>query len=60
MVLLNPLKITLPFSGKTQIKPAETTITGCKSSDLGGFEDKYFPRPFGISISKYFLSREKE
>lgn len=60
MVLLNPLKITLPFSQKTQIKLADTTITGCKSSDLGEFEDKYFPRPLGITISKYFLSREKE
>jgi len=60
MVLLNPLKITYLFSQKTQIKLAETTITGCKSSDLGEFEDKYFPRPLGITISKYFLSREKE
>ena len=39
---------------------AETTITGRKSSDLGEFEDKYFPRPLGITISKYFLFREKE
>lgn len=59
MVLLNPLKITYLFLRK-QIKLAETTITGCKSSDLGEFEDKYFPRPLGITISKYFLSREKE
>ena len=60
MVLLNPLKNNITFSQKKQIKLAEITITGCKRSNLGGFEDKYFPRRIGISISKCFLSSGEE
>lgn len=58
MIRLNLLKIALPLLRTSKrIKLAEITITGCKSSNLGEFEEKYFPKSIRISISKCFLSR---
>lgn len=59
MILLNLLKNSIAFFLRTnkQIKLDKITITGCKSSNLGGFEDKYFPKSIRISMSKCFLSR---